>query len=74
VLLSDAAARAGLSIFRASVIERDPRRARAGELERLRSAIDELSVHRPTRDELASEAFAGIVALAETESQKADQE
>jgi len=40
VTLSEAARTAGLSLYRASEVERFPDRARPGELERLRRAVD----------------------------------
>lgn len=40
VTLAEAARLAGLSLARASEIERYPDRARSGELERLRAAVD----------------------------------
>jgi hypothetical protein len=41
ITLVEAAVHAGMSVFRASVIERYPEQARAGELERLRAAVDQ---------------------------------
>jgi hypothetical protein len=43
VTLAKAAVIAGLSLARASEIERDPKRARSGELERLREAVDRIA-------------------------------
>jgi transcriptional regulator with XRE-family HTH domain len=46
ITLSEAARLAGLSLARASEIERHPRRARPGELERLRVAVDRAALER----------------------------
>ncbi|MFZ2493908.1 MAG: helix-turn-helix transcriptional regulator [Thermoanaerobaculia bacterium] len=40
--LADVAAKAGMSLTRASIIERDATRAKGGELDRLSAAIDEI--------------------------------
>ena len=43
VRLQDVAARAGVSLSRASYVERDPSVARKGELEALKAAVDSIS-------------------------------
>ncbi len=43
ITLAEVALRANLSSYRVSLVERDPSRARPGELEALHRAIDELS-------------------------------
>jgi hypothetical protein len=43
VRLIEAAVAAGISLSRASQIERDPSRARPGEIERLRRAVDRVA-------------------------------
>ena len=46
VPLAHAAMRAGISLSRASYIERDPSLARDGELDALRAAVDEIASER----------------------------
>jgi len=48
VPLVKAAVFADLSLSRASEIERHPERARPGELERLRNAVDQAAPHEPS--------------------------
>lgn len=46
VRLVEAALRAGISVARASTVERLPESARRGEIERLRQAIDSVAAQR----------------------------
>lgn len=53
VRLTDAASRAGINAYRASLIERDPGSARAGEIEALHRAVDEIAAERNDDPEAA---------------------
>lgn len=50
ITLAEACLMAGLSMARASEIERRPELARPGELEELRAAVERLFAHKVARD------------------------
>lgn len=53
ITLQDAASEAGLTLHRASTLERYPERARGGELDRLRKSIETIAARRRTGGEPA---------------------